>query len=95
LNSKLGQLIACTQDSVILPFLKHRFRAARLPANFDAQTRDEERKLGSSFTIRVHTHLLRKSDDYTVTVQDVKEQMSLKQSEVCEKNRRNDSGCAC
>lgn len=85
-SPKLGQLTAVHKTVAILPF-KASISYKRLPKNFDAQTnRDEERKLGSSLQSGMYTYLLRKSDDYTVTVQDVERtNVLLKQNEVYDK----------
>lgn len=85
-SPKLGQLTAEHKTVAILPF-KASISYKRLPKNFDAQTnRDEERKLGSSLQSGMYTYLLRKSDDYTVTVQDVERtNVLLKQNEVYDK----------
>ncbi|MBG6187206.1 hypothetical protein [Flavobacterium sp. CAN_S2] len=85
-SPKLGQLTAVHKTVAILPF-KASISYKRLPKNFDAQTnRDEERKLGSNLQSGMYTYLLRKSDDYTVTVQDVERtNVLLKQSEVYDK----------
>jgi hypothetical protein len=82
-SPKLVQLAAEHKTVAILPF-KASISYKRLPKNFDAQTnRDEERKLGSSLQSGMYTYLLRKSDDYTVTVQDVERtNVLLKQNEV-------------
>lgn len=85
-SPKLVQLTAEHKTVAILPF-KASISYKRLPKNFDAQTnRDEERKLGSSLQSGMYTYLLRKSDDYTVTVQDVERtNVLLKQNEVFDK----------
>jgi hypothetical protein len=85
-SPKLGQLTAVHKTVAILPF-KASISYKRLPKNFDAQTnRDEERKLGSSLQSGMYTYLLRKSADYTVTVQDVERtNVLLKQNEVYDK----------
>lgn len=85
-SPKLGQLTAVHKTVAILPF-KASISYKRLPKNFDAQTnKDEERKLGSNLQSGMYTYLLRKSDDYTVTVQDVERtNVLLKQNEVFDK----------
>jgi hypothetical protein len=85
-SPKLVQLTTGHKTVAILPF-KASISYKRLPKNFDAQTnRDEERKLGSSLQSGMYTYLLRKSDDYTVTVQDVERtNVLLKQNEVFDK----------
>jgi hypothetical protein len=85
-SPKLVQLAAEHKTVAILPF-KASISYKRLPKNFDAQTnRDEERKLGSSLQSGMYTYLLRKSNDYTVTVQDVERtNVLLKQNEVFDK----------
>lgn len=85
-SPKLVQLTAEHKTVAILPF-KASISYKRLPKNFDAQTnRDEERKLGSSLQSGMYTYLLRKSADYTVTVQDVERtNVLLKQNEVFDK----------
>jgi hypothetical protein len=85
-SPKLVQLTAEHKTVAILPF-KASISYKRLPKNFDAQTnREEERKLGASLQSGMYTYLLRKSDDYTVTVQDVERtNVLLKQNEVFDK----------
>ena len=85
-SPKLVQLAAEHKTVAILPF-KASISYKRLPKNFDAQTnRDEERKLGSNLQSGMYTYLLRKSDDYTVAVQDIERtNVLLKQSEVYDK----------
>ena len=85
-SPKLVQLAAEHKTVAILPF-KASISYKRLPKNFDAQTnRDEERKLGSNLQSGMYTYLLRKSADYTVTVQDIERtNVLLKQSEVYDK----------
>lgn len=85
-SPKLQQLVASHKTVAILPF-KASISYKRLPKNFDAQTnRDEEKKLGSSLQSGMYTYLLRKSNDYTVTVQDVERtNILLKQNEVFDK----------
>ncbi|MGO4905590.1 hypothetical protein [Flavobacterium sp. W20_MBD1_R3] len=85
-SPKLVQLTSEHKTVAILPF-KASISYKRLPKNFDAQTnRDEERKLGSNLQSGMYTYLLRKSADYTVTVQDVERtNVLLKQSEVFDK----------
>ncbi|RTY86417.1 hypothetical protein [Flavobacterium sp. RSP15] len=85
-SPKLQQLVASHKTVAILPF-KASISYKRLPKNFDAQTnRDEEKKLGSSLQSGMYTYLLRKSNDYTVTVQYVERtNILLKQNEVFDK----------
>ncbi|MFV8357759.1 hypothetical protein ACNQGB_16425 [Flavobacterium sp. XS1P32] len=85
-SPKLVQLVAEHKTVAILPF-KASISYKRLPKNFDAQTnRDEERKLGFNLQSGMYTYLLRKSADYTVTVQDIERtNVLLKQSEVYDK----------
>ena len=85
-SPKLVQLTAEHKTVAILPF-KASISYKRLPKNFDAQTNiDEEKKLGSSLQSGMYTYLLRKSADYTVTVQDVERtNVLLKQNEVFDK----------
>lgn len=85
-SPKLVQLAAEHKTVAILPF-KASISYKRLPKNFDAQTnKDEERKLGSNLQSGMYTYLLRKSADYTITVQDTERtNVLLKQSEVYDK----------
>ena len=85
-SPKLVQLAAEHKTVAILPF-KASISYKRLPKNFDAQTnKDEEGKLGSNLQSGMYTYLLRKSADYTITVQDTERtNVLLKQSEVYDK----------
>lgn len=85
-SPKLGQVTAVHKTVAILPF-KATISYKRLPKNFDAQTnKEEERKLGSNLQSGMYTYLLRKSEDYSVVVQDVERtNVLLKQSEVYDK----------
>ncbi|MFV8369128.1 hypothetical protein [Flavobacterium sp. LB2R40] len=85
-SPKLQQLVASHKTVAILPF-KASISYKRLPKNFDAQTnKEEERKLGSNLQSGMYTYLLRKSDDYSVVVQDIERtNVLLKQNEIYDK----------
>lgn len=85
-SPKLEQFTATHKTIAILPF-KASISYKRLPKNFDAQTnKEEEKKLGSNLQSGMYTYLLRKSDDYSVVVQDIERtNVLLKQNEVFDK----------
>lgn len=76
-SPKLETEISNHKVVAILPF-KANISYKRMPKNYDSQTiREEEIQLGYNLQSGMYTYLLRKADDYTVSVQDIEKTNTL------------------
>ena len=76
-SPKLKQEIANQKTIALLPF-RSTISYKRLPKNFDVSTNAaEEIKLSDNLQSGLYTYLLRKSPDYTVTIQDTERTNAL------------------
>jgi hypothetical protein len=85
-SQHLQQEIATHKTVAILPF-KATISFKRLPKNFnEATNKEDERNLGANMQSGMYTYLLRKSSDYSVTVQDIdRTNALLKKNDMFEK----------
>lgn len=76
-SPKLATEILNHKTVAILPF-KANISYKRMPKNYDAQSiKDDELQLGFNLQSGMYTYLLRRADDYTVTVQDIEKTNTL------------------
>lgn len=85
-SPKLKEEISMHKTVAVLPF-KSTISYKRLPKNFDSTSNAEEEKKSSlSLQSGLYTYLLRKSSDYTVSIQDPERtNILLKQNAIYEK----------
>lgn len=76
-SPKLATEIYNHKTVAILPF-KANISYKRMPKNYNSQTiKDEEIQLGYNLQSGMYTYLLRRADDYLVTIQDIEKTNTL------------------
>ncbi len=85
-SPKMKEEISKHKIVAIIPF-KATISFKRLPKNFDAEAnKEEEKKMGLSLQSAMYTFLLRKSTDYTASVQEVdRTNVLLRKAEIFDK----------
>jgi hypothetical protein len=86
-SQNLKQEITTHKIVAILPF-KATISFKRLPKNYNESTnKEDEKNLGTNMQSGLYTYLLRKSSDFSVTVQDIdRTNALLKKNDIFEKN---------
>jgi hypothetical protein len=85
-SQNLKQEITTHKTVAVLPF-KATISFKRLPKNYnEATNKEDEKNLGTNMQSGLYTYLLRKSSDYSVTVQDIdRTNALLKKNDIIEK----------
>jgi hypothetical protein len=85
-SQNLKQEITTHKTVAVLPF-KATISFKRLPKNYnEATNKEDEKNLGTNMQSGLYTYLLRKSSDYSVTVQDIdRTNAILKKNDIIEK----------